>query len=210
MTERLPRPLLLSLLLTAACAELPPAAARPARIELHVTSGAITHSADGELARCNGSVRAQLSGKADAAELRFVYRGPSASAEPLASGELRRQIGIKLRARDTCNVVYVMWQIEPRPGLEVSVKYNPELHTHAECRDHGYQFVGPDSTHALPAIVPDAWHVLRAELRGRSLRVWTDGIVAWSGTLPDTALRLEGPAGLRTDNGRFELHLEAP
>ena len=30
--------------------------------------------------------------------------------------DARRQVGLKLRARDGCNVVYVMWRIEPKAG----------------------------------------------------------------------------------------------
>src|SRR5438132_550825 len=39
------------------------------------------------------------------AEVAFTYRGPSRNDVPLANGEVRRQIGLKLRAQDTCNVV---------------------------------------------------------------------------------------------------------
>lgn len=214
MAELERRGWLVALLLTAACAELPPAAARPVAVEtngeLHVSSGALTRGADGTMEIRDGSVRAELAGKADSAELRFVYRGPSVSAQPLASGELRRQIGLKLRAQDTCNLVYVMWHIEPKPGIEVSVKTNPGQHTHAECHDHGYQFVHADNAASVPPVIANAWHTLRAELHGRALRVWVDGAVAWQGTLPDTALGLDGPMGLRSDNGRFELRLKAP
>jgi len=210
MAERSARPLAWLLLLSAACAGLPAARGPRASAELHVTSGALEHGADGALLIREGSVRAELTRKTDAAELQFVYRGPARGAQPLASGELRRQIGLKLRARDTCNVVYVMWHIEPRAQLEVSVKSNPAQRTHAECRDHGYHFVRGRSVQGVPLITPDVWHRLRAELHGRELRVWADGRVAWEGTLPDTALHFDGPVGLRSDNGRFELHFEAP
>ena len=79
----------------------------------------------------------------DAAELAFVYRGPSREETRLASGELRRQIGLKLRARDTCNVVYVMWQLEPEPRILVSMKRNPGLSTHAGCGAGGYVTLEP-------------------------------------------------------------------
>ncbi|MEA2752645.1 MAG: hypothetical protein QOI41_6788, partial [Myxococcales bacterium] len=70
-----------------------------------------------------GGVRAVIAGdRSRAAELAFVYRGPSVSTAPLANGELRRQIGLKLRAQDTCNVVYVMWHVERSPGAFVSVR----------------------------------------------------------------------------------------
>ncbi|MGI8569780.1 MAG: hypothetical protein ACR2KT_12280 [Methylocella sp.] len=42
------------------------------------------------------------------AEIRFRYLGPSAETKPLASGELRRQIGLNSGRRITCNLVYAM------------------------------------------------------------------------------------------------------
>ncbi|MCA1664388.1 MAG: serine/threonine protein kinase, partial [Myxococcales bacterium] len=73
------------------------------------------------------------------AELRFVYRGPTTQTALLGSGALRRQLGLKLRAQDGCNLVYVMWRIEPVPGVVVSVKRNSAARTHAECGNRGYR-----------------------------------------------------------------------
>ncbi len=56
------------------------------------------------------------SGSGEAAELAFRYLGPTAREIALGNGEKRRQIGLKLRAQDTCNLVYVMWRLEPAPG----------------------------------------------------------------------------------------------
>jgi hypothetical protein len=67
---------------------------------------------------------------AESAERRFCYLGPSESSKPLASGELRRQIGFKLRAQDTCNVLYAMWHIEPGARFAVSFKRNVGTHRH--------------------------------------------------------------------------------
>src|SRR5262249_42847765 len=46
----------------------------------------------------------------NAAELRFVYQGPTSETTALASGEVRRQLGLKLRAQNGCNLLYVMWR----------------------------------------------------------------------------------------------------
>jgi hypothetical protein len=174
-----------------------------------ITSGKLEAGPDQTLLIRDGSVRAELQHKADAATLEFSYTGPTAHAEPLASGELRRQIGLKLRAQDTCNVVYVMWHIEPAPGIEVAVKHNPGLHVHPACRDHGYTFVAPERSTPVTAIQPNTWHSLSAQLRGRSLEVSADGVIAWRGTLPSTAFAFDGPVGLRSDNGRFQLRFKS-
>jgi hypothetical protein len=63
------------------------------------------------------------------AEIHFKYLGPSQDSRPLASGILRRQIGLKLRAQDSCNLIYAMWRIEPDTGVTVSLKRNAGLHT---------------------------------------------------------------------------------
>ncbi|MEA2623963.1 MAG: hypothetical protein QOD06_8 [Candidatus Binatota bacterium] len=144
-----------------------------------------------------------------AAELRFVYRGPSAEAAPLASGELRRQIGLKLRAQDGCNVVYVMWRIEPQSGLVVSMKQNPGKSRHAECGDRGYRNVKPERSARLPEIRAGEPHVLRAAMHADRVEVRADGEVVWAGSLGGGALEFDGPVGVRTDNGEFELSLSA-
>jgi len=179
--------------------------------ELNVSSGTI-EPIDGErFAVEHPSMRAELGAASrDAAEIEFVYRGPSRQAAPLASGELRRQIGLKLRAQDTCNVVYVMWHIEPSVGIEVSVKSNPGAHTHAECGDRGYSFLSSAEALASPgAVRPGDRHTLSASIDGDTLRAVADGRPVWVGRLPAAASALKGPVGLRSDNGSFEVALRA-
>ena len=165
-----------------------------------------------------GGVRAVVtagSGHAGSAELAFSFRGPSAFDAPLANGELRRQVGLKLRAQDTCNVVYVMWHVAPKPGVAVSVKRNAGRSTHAACGDGGYLNLTSDPGVARAPLVtasdvPGLSHVLHADLEGRALRVTADGIVVWRGELPAVALEFDGPAGFRTDNGTFDVELRLP
>lgn len=143
------------------------------------------------------------------AELRFTYLGPTREQKPLQSGALRQQIGLKLRAQDGCNVVYVMWRIAPKAGLVVSVKHNPEMHHSGDCGNGGYQSVMPRTQGAVPELKPGNTHALRAELRGAELKVQVDGREAWEGTLPAEALTFDGPVGLRSDNGRFQVELRS-
>jgi hypothetical protein len=147
----------------------------------------------------------------DAAALQFVFRGDSADTRELASGQARRQLGLKLRAADGCNLVYVMWRLDPRPALEVSVKRNPGKHDHAACGADGYTKVKPTKSWRVPALAVGDAHTLRATIAGDDLTVWIDDDVAWRGSLPRSTRTLHGPAGMRSDNVAFELiALSAP
>jgi len=171
-----------------------------------VTSGVIRGLPHERLRIDMPEVRAVLRrSTAPAAEIRFRYLGPTAATKPLASGEVRRQIGLKLRARDTCNVVYVMWHLEPAPRLAVSIKRNPSQRTHAECSDRGYVNIRPGRRAPVATVRVGSSHTLRAILHGEALAVWADGVLAWEGFLPATLLDFDGPVGLRTDNAAVEL-----
>jgi len=176
--------------------------------QLRATEGALAPGPKGrwlvEVPKMRAVVPASTS---PMAELRFTYLGPTEVLQALASGELRRQVGLKLRAQDGCNVVYVMWRLAPKPGLVVSIKSNPRQHTSAACGNRGYTIVRPRQREPVPLIARGASHVLRADLDGSSLRVHVDGTLVWEGRLPPEALAFDGPVGLRTDNGRFELEL---
>jgi hypothetical protein len=173
-------------------------------------SGTVAPAAEGRFTLERAVSRALIPGSTgSAARLRFTYRGPTRETAPLASGELRRQIGLKLRAHDTCNVFYVMWHLEPTQELAVQVKSNPSLHTHEACRDHGYASVPGRALRALPPIAPGEPHELAAFIEGGVLEVELDGQPAWKGSVPASALALEGPAGVRSDNGEFEVELWA-
>ncbi|MBX3187076.1 MAG: hypothetical protein KF819_08680 [Labilithrix sp.] len=184
---------------------------RVAAADLCVTSGKVSARGAGVMNVDTGGMRAVVRGDASrVAEIAFTYRGPSGATRPLASGELRRQIGLKLRAHDTCNLVYVMWRVEPSPGVVVSIKSNPGRSSHAECGAGGYENLRSDVPRVAPSIVVGERHVLRAELVGRSLRVLADGEVAWEGRLPRAAFAVDGPAGVRSDNGNFDFELRVP
>lgn len=141
----------------------------------------------------------------DAASLTFTYRGETEHQRALSSGQDRRQLGLKLRAANGCNLVYVMWRLDPKPKLDVSVKYNPGMATHQQCGAGGYRKVAPVEHIAVPSLVAGGPHTLRAEIDGDQLTTWIDDQPAWRGTLPDHARKLSGPAGLRSDNLAFDL-----
>jgi hypothetical protein len=135
--------------------------------------------------------------------VKFAYLGPTAEVSRLGSGEIRSQFGIKLRAQDTCNIVYVMWHFAPRQGLAVSVKRNPGQRTHQECLDLGYiNNIKPRFSSAPPPVRPGEPHTLGASMRGSNLTVIADDRVVWEGDLGPVALEFDGPVGLRSDNAR--------
>jgi hypothetical protein len=191
---------------SAAVAQQGPSLQRIDRDWLCITNGAVSILASGRLAIDTPSSRAVVQAAAtntadQIAEIRFQYLGPSQESKLLSSGELRRQIGLKLRAADSCNLIYAMWHIEPDTRVAVSIKQNPALHAHEQCGARGYLNF-KSQTGAAP-IQSGETHTLRAELHGQDLTVTADGKIAWQGSLGrELALPL-GPPGFRTDNARF-------
>lgn len=177
---------------------------------LEVTTGATQAWGDGGFVVGVPEMRAVLSGEGggDAAELRFTYRGPTAERSRLASGQVREQLGLKLRALNGCNLVYVMWQFAPRPGIAVSVKHNPGQRTHAECGARGYEGVRPSWSAVAPPVELGSRHVLAARIDGAELRIVIDGTPVWRGQLPGYALAMHGPVGVRSDNVVFDFSLK--
>ena len=180
------------------------------RSDLCVTNGAVSMLPGGRLAIDTPSSRAVVGTATEStadqrAEIRFRYLGPTQASKPLASGELRRQIGLKLRAEDTCNLIYAMWHIEPDTRVAVSIKRNAGMHTHEQCHAGGYENFKAQGRVNLAPIRPGETHTLRAELHGNDLTVAADGKVAWQGSLGNQPPSLNGPPGFRTDNARFEL-----
>jgi hypothetical protein len=207
-----------ALLLLAACAQARTEAAprdHAPSIELAPVDTAKLCVTRGELAQGGVAVPTMrgyaIGAGGDAAQLTFTYRGETEDAAALASGDIRRQIGLKLRAANSCNVVYVMWRLDPRPALDVSVKANPGMTAHEQCGANGYTKVKPYKKPYVPAFEFGQTHTLRAEIIGDELHAWVDGKLLWQGRLPDAARSIQGPAGLRSDNVKFDLvELAAP
>ena len=179
-----------------------------ARSSLCVTEGSLEEVSARRMRVGVAKMRAYLNRySSDAAEMRFTYLGPTSSQARLGSGGNREQFGLKLRARDACNVVYVMWRLEPKAALTVSVKSNSNEHSSAECGNHGYRNIKPRFAASIPSLMQGDSHLLRAEIQGEELRVSVDGILVWQGPLGTAAAALQGPVGLRSDNARLEFEL---
>jgi hypothetical protein len=180
------------------------------REQISVTTGDIALLPSGRLTVDSPKLRAVVAhATAPSGALSFHYLGPTRDSAPLDDGEVRTQIGLKLRAQDTCNVVYVMWRIAPEAKLVVSVKHNPGMHTHAQCGARGYRNVAPMRQRPAPRVMPGADHLLQADLKRDELIVYVDGEVVWEGRLGPEVLSFDGPVGVRSDNARFEFKLGA-
>jgi hypothetical protein len=170
-----------------------------------VTQGQLTPSSDGVAIEQPALRFFVPDSGGDRATLSFTYLGPSDATRTLKSGAIREQLGVKLRARDGCNVLYAMWRIS-ESRIVVQLKSNPEASTSDVCGVAGYATVRPQLEVALPAITEGSRHELEASLNGRVLRVSIDALEVWSGLVPEHMVLAEGPVGFRTDNVKLLVH----
>jgi hypothetical protein len=169
-----------------------------------VTNGALEKDSSGNFVVNTPSSRAVVKGTSDSvAAINFEYLGPASGETQLASGVVRRQLGVKLRAEDSCNVIYIMWGIEPQPGLIISMKVNQGKASHAECGVKGYKLVPATFEKPTAPIKIGEPRALAANLdESGKLTVRVDGEVAWEGQTFATANTMYGYNGVRTDNVR--------
>ena len=170
--------------------------------DFDVSDGKIEKSAGDRLMVRSKEMRATLKkiSLSQKVTLKFTYLGPTSEVSHLGSGEVRHQFGIKLKAQDTCNLVYAMWHFDMQ-RIAVSVKLNPGQRTHEDCLDRGYiNNIKPLVAAPPPALRVDEPHTLYAELEGQELTVKADDKVVWQGTLPPVVLQFKGPVGIRSDN----------
>ncbi len=170
-----------------------------------ITEGEVSELDNGHLLIDPNSpkVRGVVNGEtAQVAQIRFTYKGQTAVVEPLESGEIREQIGVKLRAQDACNVVYAMWRIAPESEFVVSVKSNPGQSESVECGNNGYTTISPQYVQAPPTLEVGSSHMLDVRLVGEALRVSIDKVLIWEGRIGQVSFT--GPVGFRTDNAQME------
>ena len=169
----------------------------------NVSDGSIERAADNRLMTQSKEMRATLKWNTPQhVTVNFTYLGPSREVSRLRNGEIRHEFGVKLKAQDICNLVYVMWNFDTQ-RIAVSVKTNPGQRTHEECLDRGYiNNIQAELKADPPALHVDEPHLLAANLDGQELNVAIDGRVVWRGTLPAIVLQFHGPVGLRSDNAQ--------
>ncbi len=178
--------------------------------DITVTLGAVSQTRTGYLMVVGPKERAhRKTGSHQDAMLQFRFRGQSAKTSKLASGGIVRQIGLKMRTKDTCNLLYVMWQMEPTEEIVVTVKSNPGRSTHRDCGALGYIKVAqvPLKELGITATTHDT-HRLRARIDQShgtfTCKVDLDDQAVWAGPLDATVISsINGPVGFRSDNGSF-------
>ncbi len=203
------RRLLLALVLMASGAQ----AAEPvAPSEVCVTNGEVAKQDDRNFGIDSPSSRAVVkSSDEDFAAIEFEYLGPTLKEAPLASGRLVRQMGLKLHAQDSCNVIYIMWNVDPEVGIQISTKINPKKSTHAQCGVKGYKLVHQSKPGEIPAIRIGEPRRLEAAMKDSTLTVKVDDKTVWQGDLGAEAVKISGYSGIRTDNVRMRFKwLAAP
>jgi hypothetical protein len=182
-----------------------------AQSELCVTEGSIQQLSNNQLQVSVPAMRAYLNALTpQSEEVQFAYRGATQNVKALGSGTVRSQFGLKLHAGDACNLVYVMWRIEPDKKIVISVKSNPGQQTSAQCGNRGYTNIKPSHSAPTPVVNAGEAHTLRAEMNGVALQVYADGKVVWQGSLSASAAALPGPVGIRSDNAALKFELLAP
>lgn len=177
--------------------------------DLCVTEGTITTAPAHRLLVNAPSVHATLNRETPPdIEAHFVYLGPSIQNEAAEHASGHHQFGFQLFTEDPCNLLYVMWRLEPESSIAVMAKSNPEHHAHADCRGRG-KAIEPEFTAPLPPVRVGERraHTLRATMSGTTLLVYADKLMVWRGALPAASLRAHGLVGIHCDNAKLEVML---
>jgi hypothetical protein len=141
--------------------------------------------------------------------MRFTY-----APQAVGSSDWRRQVSLKLKAANSCNVDYVTWVFEKAGvasnSLEIKRKSNPGQWLDSQCTDAlgeptGYTTIASAPLPGDPP-APGSTVTLEAELRGDALRVWVNGTTRFNQVVSGLGAS-GGWAGFRTDNvdGAVEL-----
>lgn len=178
--------------------------------DLCVTEGTITALPAHRLLVTNPNVHATLNRETPQdIEADFVYLGPSGESDTASSSQNHHQFGFELFAQDACNLVYVMWRLEPESNIGVFVKSNPQQHIHDECGRRGTITAEAEYKLPLPPVRAGEHisHTLRAKIKGSRLLVFADGALVWRCELSPEILRTRGPVGIHCDNAKLEIML---
>lgn len=182
-----------------------PATAQVRPGDFDVTDGKIQAAKGHRLAVTTKDMLATLKFTTEqTATVKFTYLGPTKEVSGPGSGKVLSQFGIKLRAQNDCNLIYVIWHFAPDQKIAVSIKHNPGKRTHTQCLDRGYiNNLKPRLSDSPSPVEPNQPHVLTATMSGSDLSVTADNKLVWWGNLGPVALSLKGPVGLRSDNARL-------
>ena len=181
--------------------------------DLDVTSGKVRPLRSGLLEIDHNSVRAVQKGRwAQNGKIRFESRGQTAELKPFKSGIVKEQIGLKLRAMNGCNLVYVMWTLAPKEEITVRIKENPGKTESDDCENDGYTLLNTYRVPKKKSARNGRTSRLQADFVSKGhkhhVRVYVDNVRVLQVRIPHSFVAtVNGPVGLRSDNGRFRLRL---
>jgi hypothetical protein len=194
--------------------------------ELEITLGNITNSSDYnfKFSTKSSKTRATINNKkvySMKSAIEFRYNGDSEVTDTLGSGSIRKQIGLKLMSKNTCNLLYVMWRFGVNEKIVVQMKSNPNAEDHSDCGNSGYSTIFPDSEqNPFPHVgsgMDQNIHSLYTELEPLNtndgsigndykLTVFVDGYEVWTKDIFNLPANIAGISGFRTDNGNFDFN----
>jgi len=170
---------------------------------LYITNGSITPNEIIEKWTINSNTLRAHSTKVGSQFVKLEFSANSLNKEvvPLDSGEERRQIGIFMRAKNQCNLLYVMLRFEgEKINTVVQKKTNENQSTHSECGSNGYETLKPKHQELTNAITYGKPYILNAVIEKSQLSVYLDKTLVWFGGVDLSDLPLIGYAGIRADN----------
>jgi len=179
--------------------------------DFDVTNGRIEKAPGNRLRVDTPEMRANLKVQTpQSVALKFTYLGPTTVVSRFANGAVVSQFGIKLRAQDYCNTVFVAWHFAPQQRIAVSVRRNSGMTARAECMEKGnVNNIKPRVSAPPPPVQPKEPHTLTASMDGSKLTVVADGKIVWQRDLGPVVLEFSGPVGLLSNNARVIFDVSA-
>jgi hypothetical protein len=134
-------------------------------------------------------------------------------AQALESGEIRHQFGLFFRARDQCNLIYVMLRIDKTGNatdaaeLSVQEKKNPGKSMHQDCANNGYRNLSSSSNSKRVKLSSTSINQLELHDTGKDFVVWLNGERVWQHDAEEFSRPADGYIGVRSDNIKWRFKL---
>lgn len=144
--------------------------------------------------------RAVVTGNADQ-KVKVNFTTVGFVDDPVNNPNNHKQMALKLKAANSCNVLYVIWDADGGPIVVANKRNDGIVDT---CGPKGYSVIVPSASSPVPALVVGSSHTLQADYVDPVLNVYADGNLVWNGTIGKNLVPYSGPVGLRTDGMQFK------
>ena len=147
-----------------------------------------------------------------------IVASSTQNMDALASGAERHQWGVFIRAKDQCNLLYFMFRIDGAEPQEdefsasfvVQQKSNPNLSSHEDCGNLGYQTIqGTLSSPKTMRLKKGKNYILSIKDFGSSMVASLDDHAIWRLDSSSLALPEQSYIGVRSDNVVWDFALHA-